>query len=153
MVHVSPVTAKSQEPEHAIFLFLKLWQVELIAPYVFIAVKNFNFSNMTFKNYSKFFLNLCARMFWLYMCLFATCVQCLWKLEEGCRLPGTRVTHSHESPHGGWGLNPCLWRVASVLFQGAIITPIPKLTFSEMDYFLYWSNLCIGDIMTLFAFN
>lgn len=64
-----------------------------------------------------------------------------------------RVIDSYESPHEDWRLNPGLWRITIAPNQGALIAPSPKLTFSEMHYFLYCSNLCIRVIMTLFFFS
>lgn len=42
----------------------------------------------------------------LYVCVCNTCVQWLWKPEEGVGCSGTRVTDDCESLYGCWELNP-----------------------------------------------
>lgn len=53
----------------------------------------------------RFLIILCVWIFWFYVCIYNTCVQCLRRSEEGITSPGTRVTDHCEPLKRSWELN------------------------------------------------
>ena len=65
--------------------------------------------------FPSFLIFLCVWLFCLHVCMCTTCMQCLWRPEEGSRFPGTGITSGCEPPCGCGNWTQVLWKEQQVL--------------------------------------
>lgn len=89
------------------------------------------------------YLILCVCVFYLHICLYITCMQCLRRLEQGTRSLGARVTVGCKLPCGCWHWKPSPLFFTSVLLSSPAFNSLssPAST-SRVLGLQQWTTIC-----------